>query len=155
MTLSIAKQIEELNELIHWDLDAVGAYNEAIESVLEPMIRDPLIQFRSDHQRHIADLSQVVRELGGKPPRKPDLKGMARRAMTKVAGLVGTETVLHAMRSNEEAINQAYDHHLQFGFPQDVLDLIRRNFQDEQRHFEWVTQILRARPWETQAESHP
>ena len=49
MALSIDKQIEELNELIRFDFDAIGAYNSAIADIKEMTIRDPLTQFRGDH----------------------------------------------------------------------------------------------------------
>ena len=49
MALSIDKQIEELNELIRFDFDAIGAYNSAINDIKELVVRDPLdpVQGRS------------------------------------------------------------------------------------------------------------
>jgi len=154
MPLSIEKQIEELNELIHLDHDAVGAYNEAINAVQEDSIRTPLIRFKGDHERHILDLSSLVRQLGGKPAERPDLKGLARKTMTKIAGLMGAEAVLKAMKSNEEATNKMYSHHAAMDFPSDVMDVLVRNYQDEQRHLAWVLDALRTRLWE-QAPAHP
>src|SRR5205814_3393377 len=130
MALSLEKQIEELNELIRFDHAAVDAYTEAIDAVQrQPTVSDPLTRFRGDHERHISELSAVVRRLGGKPTERVDLAGGARKVMTKIAGLVGAETVLKAMKSNEEAINKAYNHHSTLDFPVDVLDLIRRNYE--------------------------
>jgi uncharacterized protein (TIGR02284 family) len=153
MALSTDKQIEELNELIRVDQDAVGAYTEAIDAAHDPQVKDPLTRFRGDHERHVAELSQVVRRLGGKPA-GTDVKGVLRKAMTKIAGLMGEETILKAMKNNEEAINKAYGHHVTMDFPQDILDLIKRNFDDEKRHLQWVEQALRNRIWE-QAGKHP
>jgi len=153
MALSTEKQIEELNELIRFDLDAIGAYTEAIDAIHDPRIQDPLTRYRGDHQRHVAELSAVVRRLGGRPAESPDVKGMVRKTMTKIAGMVGEETILKAMKSNEEAINKAYNHHATLDFPSDVLDLIKRNYGDEKRHLEWVEQALRGRVWE-QAGTH-
>ena len=154
MALSIEKQIEELNELIRYDLDAIGAYTEAIDKVHHPGIREPLTQYRGDHERHVSELSAVVRRLGGKPAESPDVKGVVRKTMTKIAGLMGEETILKAMKSNEEALNKAYNHHSTLDFPVDVLDLIKRNYADEKRHLQWVEQALRARVWEQPA-THP
>lgn len=154
MALSIEKQIDELNELIRFDHDAVGAYTEAIDAVHEPAIREPLTRFRGDHERHIADLSAVVRRLGGKAVERADLKGVLRKTMTKVAGLVGAETVLKAMKSNEEALNKAYNRHSALDYPNDVLELIKRNYEDEKRHLAWVEQALLTRLWE-RTPAHP
>ena len=101
MALSIDKQIEELNELIRFDFDAIGAYNSAIDDIKEIHIRDPLIQFRGDHERHVQNLSVIVARLGGKPVDAPGFKGVVRKTMTKFASLGGTELTLKAMRSNE------------------------------------------------------
>jgi uncharacterized protein (TIGR02284 family) len=154
MTLSPEKQSEELNELIQLDHDAVGAYTAAIDAVQEITIRGPLTQFRGDHERHIIDLSQLVRALGGKPKERADLKGVARKMMTKIAGVVGAEAVLEAMKSNEEATNKMYEHHAAMDFPGDVLEVIERNYQDEKRHLAWVLDALRTRLWE-QVPAHP
>ena len=154
MALAIPKQIEELNELIRFDRDAIGTYTEAINAVHDERIRGPLSGFREDHQRHVSDLSEVVRRLGGKPVESPDLKGVLRKGMTKIAGLAGEEMILKAMKSNEEAINKAYNHHATLDFPNDILDLIKRNYEDEKRHLKWVEDALRTRIWEQPA-AHP
>ena len=155
MALTIEKQLEELNELIRYDFDAVGAYNSAIGDIKETQIRDPLIQFRGDHERHVQDLSAIVRRLGGKPVDAAGLKGMLRKTMTKVAGLGGTELALKAMRSNEEVLNKAYAHHLALDFPDDIKEVIRKNYGDEQRHLAWVEQALQARLWESGVGAQP
>jgi uncharacterized protein (TIGR02284 family) len=155
MALSIEKQIEELNELIRYDHDAIGAYNAAINDIKELQIRDPLIQFRGDHERHVQNLSAIVIRLGGKPVESPGIKGVVRKTMTKVAGLGGTELTLKAMRSNEEVLNKTYAHHLSLDFPDDVKEVIRQNYGDEQRHLAWVEQALQTRLWETGVGAHP
>ena len=154
MALSTDKIIEELNELIRFDFDAVGAYDEAILAIKVPVVAEPLQRFRGDHLRHISDLSAIVRRVGGKPVDRADLKGLVRKTMTKIAGLIGTETVLRAMKSNEEALNKTYSHHAAMDFPRDILDVIQRNYADEQRHLAWVEQALNTRMWE-QAPAHP
>ncbi|HEX2570695.1 MAG TPA: DUF2383 domain-containing protein [Polyangia bacterium] len=148
MALSTDKIIDECNDLIRFDYDAVGAYNEAIDAITETHIRQQLIAFRGDHERHITDLSALVRRFGGDPPEMPGLRGVVRKTMTKVAGLVGTEATLRAMRSNEEVLNKQYANRSNLDFPTDVLQVIQRNYGDEQRHLAWVVQALNSRLWE-------
>ncbi|HEY2747617.1 MAG TPA: DUF2383 domain-containing protein [Polyangia bacterium] len=155
MALTIDKQIEELNELIRFDFDAIGAYDSAINDIKEIPVRDPLIRFRGDHERHVQNLSQLVIRLGGKPAAGPDVKGFVRKTMTKVAGLGGTELTLKAMKSNEEVLNKTYAHHLSLDFPDDIKQVIRGNYADEQRHLAWVEQALQTRLWETGLGAHP
>ena len=155
MALSHDKIIEELNELIRFDFDAIGAYDTAISGIHEPAARDPLVQFRADHERHIVELSAIVRRLGAKPVDKADLKGLARKTMTKIAELGGTELVLKAMHSNERVLVKAYMHHQSLDFPEDIAQLIHKNFMDEERHFAWVESALQSRIWETGASPMP
>ncbi len=155
MALSTDKMIEELNELIRFDYDAIGAYNEAIDHVREMHVKDPLTRFRGDHERHVTELSAIVTRLGGKPVEKPGVKGIVRKTMTKVAGLMGTESVLKAMKSNEEVLNKTYAHHLSLDFPEDIKETIRNNYGDEQRHLAWIEQALQNRLWESGVGAHP
>jgi uncharacterized protein (TIGR02284 family) len=155
MAISTDKQIEELNELIRFDYDAIGAYETAINDIKEMQCRDPLVRFKGDHERHVQNLSQIVLRLGGKPVEKPDFKGFLRKSMTKVAGLGGTEATLKAMKSNEELLNKTYSHHLSFDWPADIESVIRANYGDEQRHLAWVEQALQTRLWETGVGANP
>jgi uncharacterized protein (TIGR02284 family) len=150
MALTTDKIIEELNELIRYDYDAIGAYNTAIDDIKELSAREPLREFRGDHERHVLELSALVRGLGGEAAEKPDIKGVVRKTMTKMFGLGGTEGTLKAMRSNEEVLNKTYAHHLTLDFPDDIKEVIRRNYQDEQRHLAWVESALQTRIWEAQ-----
>jgi uncharacterized protein (TIGR02284 family) len=154
MTMTTDKIIEECNELIRMDRDAIGAYQEAIEKIEHPDMAQQLERFKGDHQRHVNELTAIVGRLSGTPAKKPDLKGAARKTMTKIAGLLGVEPVLMAMRSNEKALNETYERHSKMDFPADILDVIRRNYQDEQRHLAWVEDCLRTRPWEHKP-AHP
>ena len=155
MALSTDKIIEELNELIRYDYDAIGAYDTAIAGIHELAARDPLIEFRADHERHIIELSAIVRRLGATPVDKPDFKGIARKTMTKVAGLGGTELILKAMQSNERVLVKAYMHHQSLDFPADIAQLIHANFLDEERHLAWVQSALQTRIWEIGAPTQP
>jgi uncharacterized protein (TIGR02284 family) len=155
MALSIEKQIEELNELIRFDFDAIGAYDAAINDIKEMTIRDPLKEFRGDHERHVMSLSEIVRRLGGAPVEHSGVAGVVRKTMTKVAGLGGTELTLKAMRSNEEVLNKTYAHHLSLDFPEDIKEIIRHNYGDEQRHLAWIDQALQNRLWESGVGAHP
>ena len=155
MALSSEKQIDELNELIRFDFDAIGAYNSAIDDVKEIQVRNTLIQFRDDHDRHVQNLSAIVERLGGRPVDSPGFKGVIRKTMTKVAGLGGTELTLKAMRSNEEVLNKTYARHLALDFPDNVKEVIRKNYGDEQRHLAWVESAIKTRSWETSVGAQP
>jgi uncharacterized protein (TIGR02284 family) len=146
--LSQQKIIDELNEVLQIDIDAVGAYQTAIDSINDFEIKRQLLQFKTDHERHVTDLNGLVLRFGGDPHKRPDLRGVVRKGFTKVAGLVGIEATLRAMLSNERLTNDVYSRHVGKPFPPDVLEVLRRNYGDEQRHFAWIETALRQRLWE-------
>jgi uncharacterized protein (TIGR02284 family) len=148
--------IEVLNDLIQLDIDAVNAYEQAIKRIDVPQVGADLEQFKADHERHIDDLSEAVRELGGEPPdRSPDLKGFLLEGFTALRSVTGTEGALKAMRTNEKATNARYDDALREELPADIEALVRQNREDERRHLEYIERALDNRVWETGLGVHP
>ena len=49
--------IDKLNSLIQLDIDAVQAYEQALDNIDMMMIRIQISDFRDDHQAHIRNLS--------------------------------------------------------------------------------------------------
>jgi rubrerythrin len=146
--LSPERIARELNEVLQIDIDAVGIYAAAIDAIDEAQIRQQIELFKGDHERHVGELTALIRRQGGEPGRRADLAGMARRAMTRVAGLGGIEMVLRSLLSSEKLTNDVYAKHAALPLPADVLDLLRRNYGDEQRHYSWIDAALRQRLWE-------
>ncbi len=140
--------IEKLNDLIQLDHDAVGAYQAAIDRIDVESIRARLGEFQNDHRRHIVDLSEQVRRLGGTPKERPDAKGFVLKGFTAVTSMMGNEAALRAMQGNEKLTNSSYGNALRENWPEPVRNLLERNFRDEQRHLAWIEDALRNRIWE-------
>jgi uncharacterized protein (TIGR02284 family) len=145
--------VKRLNELIAMDHDAVGAYEAAIERIDVEFLRMRLREFQHDHERHIRELSQVVRGLGGTPRERPDTKGFILKGFTAVTSMMGNEAALQAMRGNEVLTNRTYRTALQEEWSDDIRAIIERNYQDEQNHLSFIEEALRNRAWEQAA--HP
>src|SRR5690625_4396391 len=121
MIMNTQEIIERLNSLIQLDVDAVGAYDQAIERIDTPSIQSDIMRFRDDHKRHITDLSTLVERLGGKPVEaSPDFKGFLIEGFTALRSITGTEGALKAMKGNEELTNKRYEDALHLaGLPGD------------------------------------
>lgn len=140
---------DELKKLIHLDIDAVHAYDMAIKEIDFVEIRSRLTAFKQDHERHVSDLSVELSSLGEMPPKlSPDFKGYLIKGFTALRSKMGTEQALEAMRSNEQLTNKNYKEAMKKDFPQNIKELISRNFSDEQRHFAYIERTLAERPWE-------
>jgi uncharacterized protein (TIGR02284 family) len=136
--------IEELKSLIQLDIDATRAYSQAINEISIKFIRDSLDEFRNDHERHIYNLSPIITELGGTPPEKtPDLKGFLISGFTMIRSQPGNMGALHAMESNEKLTNKQYSDACNKDFPKHIIDQLRLNYQDEQKHLEFIQHQLR------------
>lgn len=140
------KAISKLRSLAQLDVDAIGTYDAAIARVSDSEIATRLAEFRVDHVRHVQDLNALISKLGGvQVEQVPDLKGVALTGMTMVTSLMGTDAALMAMIGNEELTNRVYEAALKLDLSREALDLIRKNFSDEQRHLGWMKHELKAR----------
>ena len=134
---------DKLNDLMRLDVDAVHAYDEAIERIEDETVRTRLSEFRDDHQRHVDDLRSAISGMGGEPEEaKKDVKGHLIEGMTKLRSAMGDEQALRAMEQNEEITNRSYRDAMDWDVPSDIRDLLARNYADEQRHIAFIEERL-------------
>lgn len=142
--------IAKLTELAHLDIDAVKAYDQALDNIEMDEIREQLSDFRTDHERHIRNLSSALRSFGAEAPSpRPDMKGFFITAFTAIRSAAGTEGALKAMASNEKMTTSKYDDALNWKLPSDLKEMVRSHFADEQRHLSYIERTLVTKPWET------
>lgn len=142
--------VEKMNDLIQLDLDAIRAYDQAIEACDVQEIRSKLTEFKNDHERHVEDLSACVKSYGGEPRTSRDLKGFLIEGFTGIMSR-GDHSALVAMRGNEELTNRSYESALRGELPDDVRPIVERNREDERRHLEWIVDALDKKVWERKA----
>jgi rubrerythrin len=77
-----------MNDLIQLDVDAYHAYGEAIKMIEEKDIHKQLVAFQKDHERHIKELSDLLKASGGEPIKPTrDFKGFIIEGMTALTKL--------------------------------------------------------------------
>lgn len=141
---------KELKDLAQLDIDAIRAYQQAIDNIDDFTIKSRLTEFQQDHRRHVTDLTPFVIRFGDKPPAdKPDMKGFLIQGMTAIRSKMGTEQALKAMQSNERLTNRNYGQAVSMPWPADVQLVVQRCADDERRHLEYIDLTLRTRPWES------
>lgn len=130
----IAKVCAQLNKLIQLDFDAAGTYREALLHVEDPTVRADLNAFMGDHERHVMELSRIVRDLGAEPiDAHRDFKGVILEGMTRLRSR-GTLGALRAMRMNERMTNRRYDKASEVYMPPIGQVIVMENLADERRH---------------------
>jgi uncharacterized protein (TIGR02284 family) len=146
--------VKHLESLAHLDIDAVHAYTSAIDRIDIVEVKQRLTEFRSDHETHISNLSPLIERLGGKvPTRSPDFKGFFIQGFTAIRSMFGNEAALKAMKGNEELTNKTYEKALGVDFPVDILDVVRRNREDERRHLDYINRCIDDRIWDQEKKS--
>jgi uncharacterized protein (TIGR02284 family) len=149
MTMDVDATAKKLSSLAQLDIDAVHAYGQAIEQIDAPAIREQLTRFREDHNRHIRELSEKIRELGKTPPEhSPDFKGFLIEGFTALRSMTGTEGALKAMQTNETLTNNRYEEATKSDFRLDIKALVEKNYSDEKRHIQYIENALSTRSWE-------
>jgi uncharacterized protein (TIGR02284 family) len=144
--------VRELNNLIQLDVDAIKAYDQAIEACEHASVKMKLTEFRADHQRHVTDLSAHVRALGAQPEVKQDLKGYLIEGFTAITS-IGTHSALVSMQGNEMLTNSRYQAALKMDLSPEIRVTLEKNYSDEQRHLAWIKEALNLKIWEREVKA--
>jgi uncharacterized protein (TIGR02284 family) len=136
--------IDKLCNLAQLDIDAVHAYNQALEQISDSTVYKNIASFRDDHVRHIEDLSEEIRKKGGEPPEQTqDFKGYIIEGFTSLRSITGTHGALKAMETNEVLTNKTYKEALDHNdLPDETRKIIEKNYSDEKRHLEYIRKAL-------------
>jgi uncharacterized protein (TIGR02284 family) len=134
--------IEKLSDVVELDFDAIEAYNAAIERLEKSDYKTQLRKFLADHERHVKELSEVIRREGGDPPTSGDIKQILTKGQVVIGGLAGDQAILKAMKMNEEQTNSMYEDMVNEDFPEDVHRILQSGLEDERRHRQWLINTI-------------
>jgi len=129
-----------LKELVELDYDAIEAYEAAINRLENGRYKDVLNGFKADHQRHVTDLSGLLKKHNQEPPTGPSIgKQWLTKGKVVLANLVGDDAILAAMSSNEDDTNTAYERmNERLDKWEDAVEILKRGLTDEKRHKAWL-----------------
>ena len=134
---------DDIRSLIQLDIDAIEAYDQAIDKVDTPSVRSKLIDFKGDHQTHIDKLSEYLLGKGEEvPDMSPDIKGSLMEGFTSMRSSTGTDGALKAMKSNEKATNKKYEKATGWALDAQARDIVLQNYNDEKKHLAYIEEQL-------------
>lgn len=137
--------VDELNELLKLDHDALAAYALAASTVRSATHRATIELYRRDHERHVRELGALVRAHGGTPAERPHAaSGVFKLAVQAAGAAGGTRGVLLAFKTNELKSRDAYRRAANGRHPEDVALYLARAAQDEATHYAWAMESLEA-----------
>jgi|AntRauTorcE11897_2_1112592.scaffolds.fasta_scaffold17481_2 rubrerythrin len=134
--------IEDLvTALIKLEHAAGEAYDSAIERLDDVSLSSQVAELRQDHSRHMQDLSQIALALDVDIP-DGSAKEMLTQGKVVLADIMGDESILRAMGSNEEDTVTAYEKALQNNCcTAELKTICDQAHKDELRHRTWFKQM--------------
>lgn len=135
---------DALRELVELEYAAVDAYEAAVERLENPVYKAKLKEFKKDHVEHIEKLCALLTKNKQDVPEQGVLgKQLLTTGKVLLANMVGDNTILQAMKSNEMDTNTAYERMNEHKnkWP-DAEELIKSGLQDERRHKAWLENTL-------------
>lgn len=138
-------QIEHLARLLHLEVHIVASYDGALERLGEYAEKERLARLRGDHERHVLDITELLREMGEPaPPQMPESEALVAPALSALRNASSEEDVLQAVRMNEQVAAGQYRDARSWGVGLQVHELLQRHDEDEQRHVAAVEELLGA-----------
>jgi len=136
--------VEQLSALLAFDRHAAESYGVASERLRSESLRRSARHFREDHERHIDELSRLLRAYGG--PRPPAAETAApdadSSAETPLGSLASDRAILRALKTSERRGRDAYRLAAKQAFPAEVAAVLRRASNDETTHYAWALEML-------------
>lgn len=134
-----------VDELLVLELDALENYRIAADGLEKGQLRRTLLQFVDDHERHVRDVSAIVRRLGRGEPPPVDVERLETQVkLNRIGGDVG---VLSALEAMEDTTNLLYEKGRELhDLEPDLQKVLARGLEDERRHRAWLEeQVARLR----------
>jgi rubrerythrin len=137
--------VAQLNDLLQLDHDALQAYDTAIGLLQARQYKDRITEFRGDHERHVQELTTLVKTYGGVPVQLPHLPtGVFKLAVQGAAAAGGDKALLLAFKANERGSRDRYRKAADESNPPEIAGFLRTAADDESRHYGWVMDTLTA-----------
>lgn len=137
--------IDAIKSLMELDLDAIEAYEAAVNRLENGAYKAAMKEFKSDHERHVQELKQYLENNNEEAPTQADIKSLLTQGKVAIASLISDNAILKAMQSNEEDTNTAYERTFNRRDVSDELfDILKRGLEDEQRHYRWIDNTLQS-----------
>lgn len=143
MAENTAAHVRALNDLLQLDEDAIRSYQVAIDALSVETLKRKVREFKRDHQRHVREIKEAIRTLGGTPVEAPHVStGFLKLAMQALGAAGGERAVLLAFRANEWESAHKYGRLARRRFPAGIREVVQRAAKDEEKHYRWAAETL-------------
>jgi hypothetical protein len=135
--------IPALNSLAQLNIDAVSAYQHAMDLLPSNELRHELGNCKVQHALHVQTLSILVKELGGTPPVwRPNPNGVFLKASSGFLSRLHAKGILAALKSGERLLSRRYRALLSQPLPDRMGSLLRGQVEEEHSHIVYLEHTL-------------
>ncbi|MEF2070241.1 ferritin-like domain-containing protein [Consotaella aegiceratis] len=132
---------ELVQNLLTLEHDAIAAYESTIERLDSAIYKDQVSEFKSDHMRHVVELTALAQRLGVEPPTEGDLKQYLTTGKVALASMMGEQNIMKAMATNEDDTVAAYENaSTNTVADAAAIDVFKKALTDEHKHRAWFKQ---------------
>ncbi len=132
-----AHTIRQLESLTQFEIDVIKAYDQAIVHLEEPALREELYRSKADSERHVLEMSEVMRALGAEPPAfARNLKGYLMACITAMRSANGSDGAVRAIQAIGAATRERYAQAMEWEMPMEVRAMFQANEADVRRHLD-------------------
>lgn len=134
-----------VRNLLLLEHDAIAAYEQTIQRLENPAYKQQIAAFKSDHDRHVMELTRLADSMGTEAPTEGDAKQLLTTGKVAMASIMGDAATLRAMKSNEEDTVTAYERACNHAeVPAEARRIFEQALEDERRHRAWMQQTADA-----------
>lgn len=139
--------VARLGVLRDFDRQAAEAYRTAAERLGSEPLRRSARHFCEDHERHVDELSRLVRAYGSADAGRTGAAGVGAEPVdgepsAEIAGLSSDRAILRSLKTLARAGRDNYRSAAKGGFPPAVAAVLRRASNDETTHYAWALEML-------------
>lgn len=134
---------DALKELLEFEYNNVEIYSAAINRFENSEYKMSVAEFRQDHERHIANLRNLIINSGETPANASTGKQVLMVGRIAASALIGDKMILEAMLSADEDSVIAYERMEEHaGKTLEATPVISQGLSDERRHKSWFESAL-------------
>ncbi len=127
-----------LRTLVQYEIDVIKAYEHALRHVSDPEVVDTWSRAKADNERHVLEMSEIMRALGEAPPHfRSDARGLAMDAVAEITGRLSSALALRSAARLTKRLLRRYERASAWDLPLEVVANLQANEADLRRHLIW------------------
>ncbi|WP_339897677.1 DUF2383 domain-containing protein [uncultured Gilvimarinus sp.] len=133
--------IDEMNDLLDMDRQAIIAYRTALKSIEDEQAKLRLSQHLTDYKLHSVLLRKTIVNEGGTPHKKSSKSRSLSIQKVAFARTQSDQALLRALGESEKICEKRYQRSFVIGHAEPIQTVLQKGLDNSRRHMAWLGQI--------------